>query len=103
MTTYIKLKSGDWGLRVDGRTTSGARVTVTKASGETKSETIGQVLWTGADKSTGQTISLCTIRRQANGPRAGGETKTCWECGCTFSYADCRANDGDWQDSYCGC
>lgn len=31
------------------------------------------------------------------------ETKTCWECGCTFTYADAKRNGGDWSDSYCGC
>ena len=30
-------------------------------------------------------------------------TKHCWECGCTFTYADCKKNGGDWSDSYCGC
>lgn len=33
------------------------------------------------------------------------ETRTCWECGCTFTYAECRRNGGDWNENggYCGC
>jgi hypothetical protein len=31
------------------------------------------------------------------------ETKRCWECGCSFTKQDARSNQGDWQDSYCGC
>lgn len=31
------------------------------------------------------------------------EVRTCWECGCEFTYADCKRNDGDWGDNYCGC
>ena len=30
-------------------------------------------------------------------------TKRCWECGRTFTYRDAKANDGDWNDDYCGC
>lgn len=33
----------------------------------------------------------------------GSQTKRCWECGCAFTYGDAKRNDGDWQDSYCGC
>ena len=32
-----------------------------------------------------------------------GPTKTCWECGRRFTYFDCKRNDGDWNESYCGC
>ncbi len=35
--------------------------------------------------------------------RPAPETRTCWECGRDFTYADCRKWDGDWSDSYCGC
>lgn len=31
------------------------------------------------------------------------ETKQCWECGGTFTYAECKRNGGDWNDDYCGC
>ena len=31
------------------------------------------------------------------------ERRQCWECGCPFSWADAKNNDGDWNDWYCGC
>jgi hypothetical protein len=30
-------------------------------------------------------------------------TKRCWECGCSFTYAQAKRSGGDWRDSYCGC
>lgn len=30
-------------------------------------------------------------------------TKRCWECGCSFTYADAKCGGGDWGESYCGC
>lgn len=32
-----------------------------------------------------------------------GQTQTCWECGCEFTYAQCKRDGGDWEQSYCGC
>ena len=31
------------------------------------------------------------------------ETRTCWECGRVFTYAECRRWGGVWRESYCGC
>ena len=62
MTTYTKLQNGDWGLRGAG-IVSGQIVTVTKKSGESKSETVGRILWQGDD------VVLATIARNGNGGR----------------------------------
>lgn len=35
--------------------------------------------------------------------RSSGPTRRCWECGCRFTYSECKQRDGDWQDNYCGC
>lgn len=35
--------------------------------------------------------------------REGEATQVCWECGCSFTYRECKANDGEWNESYCGC
>jgi hypothetical protein len=35
--------------------------------------------------------------------RAGEQTQRCWECGCEFTYRECKASGGDWGESYCGC
>src|SRR3954465_9181542 len=55
MATYTKLKSGEWGVRVEGKPTTGCRITVMTKSGASKVETIGKVLWSGNG------VSLCTI------------------------------------------
>jgi len=47
MTTYTKLKSGNWGIRSTSPLRDGQTVTVRKKSGETKSETIERVVWSG--------------------------------------------------------
>ena len=31
------------------------------------------------------------------------ETQTCWECGNQMTFLSCKANDGEWDESYCGC
>lgn len=61
-TTYAKLKSGEWGLRVQGAASEGAMVTVTKRDGSTKVERIGKVIWRGGG------ITLCAI--DAGAPRS---------------------------------
>lgn len=100
MNTYTKLKSGEWGVRIDGRATPGATVTVTKKSGENKTERIGRVLWTDGK------ASLCTISQTKTTFRAAPaahryprvsaghwlckaceeenplSSSSCWECGC---------------------
>ena len=53
---YILLKSGDWGLRVEGELTPGAAVTVTKNNGKEKRETVGRHIVTFNDG-----VSLYTI------------------------------------------
>lgn len=40
---------------------------------------------------------------QSAASRERAEKKQCWECGCDFTYAECRQRDGDWGDAYCGC
>jgi len=68
MATFAKLKNGAWGVRVSGTPTVGASVTVTKKSGATSTARIGRILWTGADRSTGETVSLCEIASTASTP-----------------------------------
>lgn len=68
--TYTKLKSGEWGIRIQGAATKGGQVTVTKKSGETKVETVDRVLWSGSG------ITLCTI-----GHSAHSKSGCCVNCG----------------------
>lgn len=83
--TYTKLKSGDWGVRVEGGNapTAGAKITVVKKSGESKVETIAKVVWSGNG------VHLCAIGQQVASytPKAGKSRGSsdmsgrCWECG----------------------
>lgn len=102
--TYTKLRSGDWGVRVQGIPEPGQSVLVRRKDGKAKWETIHRVLWRGDG------IALCSIveRSYRGGPRiprreSDEETRICWECGARFTRADARANDGDWSSHYCGC
>lgn len=77
--SYTKLKSGDWGVRVQGKVAEGDVVTVTKKSGETKRETISKVVWSGNG------VSICAIEQSASprGYRRSGRggSGRCRECG----------------------
>ncbi len=46
---------------------------------------------------------ILTILPKAEVKKMPAEKRVCWECGGTFTYAQCKANDGDWSDNYCGC
>lgn len=75
--TCTKLRDGSWGLR-GANLTPGATVTVAKKSGETKTETVGRVLWTGNG------VSLATIAGSMGERDAMGRTSTgrkCIACG----------------------
>lgn len=61
MATYTKLKSGEWGVRVDGTAKAGTTVAVKKKDGTTKSERIVKVVWSGNG------ISLCAIAQRSGG------------------------------------
>lgn len=62
--TYMKLRTGRWGLRVSvaqGETVSqGESVTVTLKSGETKTAVVGRILWSGQQED-GSTLAFCEI------------------------------------------
>ena len=94
--TYTKLRSGEWGIRLIGRATEGQMVSVAKKSGETKSETIARVVWTGRDSRSGESVSLCAIG-STRSPQRGGSghsrrgTWTGCSCGSVEEYE--RASD----------
>jgi len=46
---------------------------------------------------------LCDPPPQSAEAWEKAEKKTCWECGRSFSYRQCKEWDGEWGDSYCGC
>lgn len=96
--TYTKLKDGSWGIRVTGdKPVKGDRITVTKKSGESKTETIRAILWSGDG------VTLCAVE-QTSAPRksytersygSGGSLRG-RRTGCS-----CGSIEGEYHDYYC--
>jgi hypothetical protein len=80
--SYTKLKSGEWGIRAESALTQGATVTVTKKSGETKSEIVGTKVWTD-----GKGVWLYAIA-PAPAARTSGRGAT-YERGCGMICDEC--------------
>ncbi len=75
-TTYTKLRDGSWGVRSTEKLASGQKVVVAKKSGETKTETVGKVLWSG----DGITLaSIATNSEPSGSSRRSGNV--CADCG----------------------
>ena len=73
MATYAKLKNGDWGVRVQGVTTVGATVQVTKRDGSSKTETIAKVLFANFSQlSDVRRAVLCNMAFNLGQPRLAG-------------------------------
>ena len=87
MNSYTKLKDGSWGVRVEGTAQTGQSVQVTTKAGAVKTERVASVLWTGQDKHSGKTMSLCSVlaRAHSGGSYAAGTRaphgRTCPMCG----------------------
>lgn len=87
--TYTKLKSGEWGVRVEGSVKVGQSITVRKKSGETKTETVAKVVWTGDG------ISLCAVSSGSKSlytPKSSRGRRT----GCA-----CGSIEGEYHSWYC--
>lgn len=98
--TWVKLNDGTWGVAGEGGT-PGTVVTVHRRDGTSSMVTLGEP----SGRAYGKILFRVTSQQKSNTRRYGGsgETKQCWECGRNFTYGDCKENDGDWRDSYCGC
>lgn len=82
MTTYTKLRDGNWGLR--GKNLSaGQTVSVTKRDGARKTETVGKVLWRGNDGTCLATIASTSHAHSghSHGSSRRGGRYECGECG----------------------
>ncbi|MCI1962822.1 MAG: hypothetical protein LKJ18_01815 [Ancrocorticia sp.] len=97
--TWIKLRNGSWGIK-GFDLTEGEQVTVTKKSGETKTVTVGKVIWTGTDGLSIATVATAThsrstytsptyTRRYATGRlgQLGTSSHRCEECGRSGAHA----------------
>ena len=95
MTTYTKLRSGEWGMRVQGnKPTSGDTLTVSKKDGTTKVETVAQVVWSG------QGVHVCAIApapaTASNGTRSRRAWAPCGYPGCNTRHCDECDGAGLW-------
>ena len=92
--SYAKLKSGDWGIRVQGNVKAGQTITVRKKDGTTKQETVVKVVWSGNG------ISLCAIEQRqtakASSSRGGSYRSSHPRTGCS-----CGSREGLSQDNDC--
>lgn len=92
--SYTKLKSGEWGVRIEGTAQQGQQVIVKKKDGTTKTETITQIVWSGNG------ITLCAIgqTKAAYTPRAGGSGRSSRRgrrTGCSCGSIEDELNEGD--------
>lgn len=101
--SYTKLKSGGWGVRVEGQVKEGDTVTVTKKSGEKKQETVSRVLWRGdgvaiceVGEARRQPV-CCACKQVLSRSRTIRGVRYCEDCG-EDQIADC----GAWSDGYAG-
>lgn len=115
MIQYRKTRDGKWAVFGPCDEIEVGNVTVSKKDGGTKREKV--VRLSKPFDVDGVPHRFGYIEEQAaradERPAAGSgggsarrgpaATKRCWECGCAFTYADAKANGGDWGESYCGC
>lgn len=62
--TYTKLRSGEWGIRVQGQPSAGDVIQVAKRDGSVKTETVAKIVWRGDG------IAICAVARR---PRYQGD------------------------------
>ena len=67
--TPVKLRSGDWGVRVMGKTKTGDQVVVRAKTGKVWVATIDRVVWSGSDD--GGNVSLCSTKKTSSSRRSG--------------------------------
>lgn len=93
--TFTKLRSGDWGIRVEGSPPAqGASISVAKRDGSRDVVVVDRVLWSGDG------IALCAIQRRGRAARRPRSWRPCGYPGCSPSYCDeCDgegAGAGEW-------
>ena len=106
MTTFKKLKNGDWGIRVEDEAPEpGASLTVRKRDGSTSTVTVDKVLWRGQEND--KDIALCSIKRdeqRSEGRRSYGRScgrrRSCPTGGNCSSFGDGRSCGADDCDGY---
>jgi hypothetical protein len=103
MTTYSKLKSGDWGVRGPvAEVRDGAVVKVAKRDGAVKTETIDRVIWTDGTVALAAIVRAVAapapVRASGTGRRRGGchTDGNCSSCCSPKLGGGCPCADGGW-------
>lgn len=78
--TYTKLKSGNWGIRSTEALQEGQVVTVTKKNGETKTEAVDKVVWSGNGVWLAAVRPSDRPRRDPDAPGRNGMMPGCGAC-----------------------
>jgi len=80
--TYTKLRDGSWGIKTTAATVRpGAQFVVRKQSGETKTETVGKVVWSGDGVTICSIASSSAQRKPTSSISRPGRRYECEECG----------------------
>ncbi len=91
--TPVKLRSGEWGAKVQGQVREGDTVTITTRAGKSWEARVSRVVWHGGG------VSICaTGGRGGRGPgRRRGGCHTDGDCSSTcVGNHDCPCRDGGW-------
>ncbi len=83
-TTYAQLRDKTWGVRSTEVLEPGQRVTVTKKSGERKTETINRIVWTG----NGIWLASVVAQRSESSRPRRRNWQPCGYPGCNPNYCD---------------
>ena len=93
--TWIKLKSGEWGVRIAGNVTptQDAIVTITRNDGESSVEMVDSVVWKG------EGVTLCTLQDRQT------DKFECPTCDFTFEPwgKPCVCGDHKCPNGHCSC
>jgi len=98
MTTFTKLRDGNWGIRVEGEAAPapGARVTVTKRNGRSSTVTVATVL-PAVNGVTVCTIEQAAPRRRSFARSGGGFRNECEDAPCCGCCGPVPGYGGSWD------
>lgn len=98
--TPTKLRSGEWGARVQGRVEAGEEITIRTKGGKSWTAIVAKVIWSGKDKYRGGMCSI--VATESQGRRSGYTERGHYDgyCGypCPVSGRKCCPANGPCHD-----
>jgi hypothetical protein len=83
--SFTKMRDGDWAVKMSPDSyRRGATIQVPTRSGKTKKVTLGDKVWEGRDRYSGETVALVRIKgplTERRAPSRGNRKYLCDECG----------------------